>query len=120
MTDYNLCYTGNVKKAFPLHQSTRGIGYGSNKNSYRTRWRDVLSSPEVLPRQKPDNERKKDSMALDPPNYRTAMKAFRLCVQRYGRLPQELVADRSPESGKKSSDPEEWLDMREVVGGERK
>jgi len=48
------------------------------------------------------------------------MKAFRLCVQRYGRLPQELVADRSPGSGKKSSDPEEWLDMREVVGGERK
>jgi hypothetical protein len=59
-------------------------------------------------------------MTLDPPNYRTAMKAFGLCVQRYGRLPQELVADRSPGSGKKSSDPEEWLDMREVVGGERK
>ena len=59
-------------------------------------------------------------MALDPPNYRTAMKAFRLCVQRYGRLPQELVADRSLGSGKKSSVHEEWLDMREVVGGERK
>ena len=31
MTDYNLCYTGNVKKAFPLYQSTRGTSNGSNK-----------------------------------------------------------------------------------------
>ena len=35
----------------------------------------------------------------DPPNYRSAMMAFRLCVQRYGRLPQELVVDRGPEFG---------------------
>src|SRR5260370_17615017 len=27
------------------------------------------------------------------------MMAFRLCVQRYGRLPQELVVDRGPEFG---------------------
>jgi putative transposase len=36
---------------------------------------------------------------FDPPSYRSAMMAFRLCVQRYGRLPQELVVDHGPECG---------------------
>ncbi len=36
-------------------------------------------------------------VTYDPPSYRSAMMAFRLCVQRYGRLPQELVVDRGPE-----------------------
>jgi putative transposase len=36
-------------------------------------------------------------VTYDPPSYRSAMMAFRLCVQRYGRLPQELVVDRSSE-----------------------
>jgi putative transposase len=38
-------------------------------------------------------------VTYDPPSYRSAMMAFRLCVQRYGRLPQELVVDRGPEFG---------------------
>jgi putative transposase len=38
-------------------------------------------------------------VTFDPPSYRSAMMAFRLCVQRYGRLPQELVVDRGPEFG---------------------
>jgi putative transposase len=36
-------------------------------------------------------------VTYDPPSYRSAMMAFRLCVQRSGRLPQELVVDRGPE-----------------------
>jgi putative transposase len=35
----------------------------------------------------------------DPPSYRSAMMAVRRCVQRYGRLPQELVVDGGPEFG---------------------
>ena len=38
-------------------------------------------------------------VTFDPPSYRSAMMAFRLCVQRYGRLPQELVVDRGPKLG---------------------
>ncbi len=38
-------------------------------------------------------------VTFDPPSYRSAMMAFRLCVKRYGRLPQELVVDRGPEFG---------------------
>ncbi len=38
-------------------------------------------------------------VSYDPPSYRSAMMAFRLCVQRYGRLPQELFVDRGPEFG---------------------
>lgn len=38
-------------------------------------------------------------VTYDPPSYRSAMMAFRLCVQRYGRLPQELVVDRGSEFG---------------------
>lgn len=36
-------------------------------------------------------------VTYDPPSYRSCMMIFRLCVQRYGRLPQELVVDRGPE-----------------------
>jgi putative transposase len=36
-------------------------------------------------------------VTYDPPSYRSVMMAFRQCVQRYGRLPQELVVDRGPE-----------------------
>jgi putative transposase len=36
-------------------------------------------------------------VTYDPPSYRSAMMAFRLCVKQYGRLPQELVVDRGPE-----------------------
>lgn len=36
-------------------------------------------------------------LTYDPPSYRSAMMAFRLCVKRYGRLPQEIVVDRGPE-----------------------
>jgi len=36
-------------------------------------------------------------VSYDPPSYRSAMMAFRRCVQRYGRLPQELVVDGGPE-----------------------
>ncbi len=32
-------------------------------------------------------------VSYEEPSYRSAMMAFRLCVQRYGRLPQELVVD---------------------------
>jgi putative transposase len=39
------------------------------------------------------------AVSFDPPSYRSAMMAFRLCVQRYGRLPQELVVDGGPEFG---------------------
>ncbi len=38
-------------------------------------------------------------VTYDPPSYRSAMMAFRLCVKQYGRLPQELVVDRGPEFG---------------------
>lgn len=38
-------------------------------------------------------------VTFDPPSYRSAMMVFRLCVQRYGRLPQELVVDRGSEFG---------------------
>jgi hypothetical protein len=38
-------------------------------------------------------------LSYEPPSYRSAMMAFRLCVQRYGRLPQELVVDHGPEFG---------------------
>lgn len=38
-------------------------------------------------------------VSYEPPSYRSAMMAFRLCVQRYGRLPQELVVDHGPEFG---------------------
>jgi putative transposase len=36
-------------------------------------------------------------VSYDPPSYRSAMMAFRLCVRRFGRLPQELVVDSGPE-----------------------
>ncbi len=36
-------------------------------------------------------------VSYDPPSYRSAMMAFRRCVQRFGRLPQELVVDGGPE-----------------------
>lgn len=36
-------------------------------------------------------------VTYDPPSYRSAMMAFRLCVKQYGRLPQELVVDRGPD-----------------------
>jgi len=32
-------------------------------------------------------------VSYEEPSYRSAMMVFRLCVQRYGRLPQELVVD---------------------------
>jgi putative transposase len=35
-------------------------------------------------------------VSYDPPSYRSAMMAFRLCVRRFGRLPQELVVDGGP------------------------
>jgi putative transposase len=38
-------------------------------------------------------------VTYDPPSYRSAMMAFRLCVQRHQRLPQELVVDHGPEFG---------------------
>jgi len=38
-------------------------------------------------------------LTFDPPSYRSTMMAFRLCVKRYGRLPQEIVVDRGPEFG---------------------
>lgn len=38
-------------------------------------------------------------VTYDPPSYRSAMMAVRRCVQRYGRLPQELVVDGGPEFG---------------------
>jgi putative transposase len=38
-------------------------------------------------------------VTFDPPSYRSAMMAFRLCVQHYERLPQELVVDRGSEFG---------------------
>src|SRR5262249_34938834 len=34
-------------------------------------------------------------VSYEEPSYRSAMMVFRLCVQRYGRLPQELVVDHS-------------------------
>ena len=36
-------------------------------------------------------------VSYEEPSYRSAMMAFRLCVQRYGRLPQELVVDHGPD-----------------------
>ncbi len=44
-------------------------------------------------------------VTFDPPSYRSAMMAFRLCVQRYGRLPQELVVDQGPEFGSGAAQP---------------
>lgn len=38
-------------------------------------------------------------LTYDPPSYRSAMMAFRLCVQRYQRLPQEVVVDRGSDFG---------------------
>jgi len=38
-------------------------------------------------------------VTYDPPSYRSAMMAFRQCVQRHQRLPQELVVDRGAEFG---------------------
>src|SRR5450755_4394609 len=38
-------------------------------------------------------------VSYEPPSYRSAMMAFRLCVKRYGRLPQEIVVDHGPEFG---------------------
>lgn len=35
----------------------------------------------------------------DPPSYRSAMMTFRVCVQRYQRLPHEIVVDRGAEFG---------------------
>lgn len=36
-------------------------------------------------------------LSYEEPSYRSAMMIFRLCVQRYGRLPQELVVDHGPD-----------------------
>jgi putative transposase len=36
-------------------------------------------------------------VSYEEPSYRSAMITFRLCVQRYGRLPQELVVDHGPD-----------------------
>lgn len=36
-------------------------------------------------------------LTFDPPSYRSAMMALRLCVQRHGRLPQTLVVDGGKE-----------------------
>ncbi len=36
-------------------------------------------------------------VSYEEPSYRSAMMTFRLCVQRYGRLPQELVVDHGPD-----------------------
>jgi putative transposase len=36
-------------------------------------------------------------VSYEEPSYRSAMMIFRLCVQRYGRLPQELVVDHGPD-----------------------
>ena len=38
-------------------------------------------------------------VSYEEPSYRSAMMTFRLCVQRYGRLPQELVVDHGPDFG---------------------
>ena len=38
-------------------------------------------------------------VTFDPPSYRSAMMAFRLCVRRYGRLPKALVVDQGSEFG---------------------
>lgn len=38
-------------------------------------------------------------LTYDPPSYRSAMMVFRQCVQRYQRLPQELVVDRGTDFG---------------------
>ncbi|HEU5375352.1 MAG TPA: hypothetical protein VFV38_07940 [Ktedonobacteraceae bacterium] len=39
-------------------------------------------------------------VSYEPPSSRSVMMAFRLCVQRYGRLPQEIVVDHGPEFGR--------------------
>ena len=36
-------------------------------------------------------------VSYEEPSYRSAMMIFRLCVKRYGRLPQELVVDHGPD-----------------------
>jgi putative transposase len=38
-------------------------------------------------------------LTYDPPSYRSAMMALRICVQRHQRLPQECFVDRGPEFG---------------------
>ncbi len=38
-------------------------------------------------------------LTYDPPSYRSVMMAFRVCVQRHQRLPQECFVDRGPEFG---------------------
>ena len=38
-------------------------------------------------------------LSYDDPSYRSAMMIFRACVQRYQRLPQELVVDRGADFG---------------------
>jgi len=38
-------------------------------------------------------------VSYEPPSYRSVMMAFRLCVQRYGRLPQQIVVDHGSEFG---------------------
>jgi putative transposase len=38
-------------------------------------------------------------VSYEPPSYRSVMMAFRLCVQRNARLPQEIVVDHGPEFG---------------------
>lgn len=38
-------------------------------------------------------------LTYDPPSYRSAMMIFRVCVQRFGRLPQDLVVDGGKEFG---------------------
>lgn len=38
-------------------------------------------------------------VTYDPPSYRSAMMVLRRCVQRFQRLPQELVVDGGPEFG---------------------
>jgi putative transposase len=38
-------------------------------------------------------------LTYDPPSYRSAMMIFRVCVQRFGRLPQDLVVDGGTEFG---------------------
>jgi putative transposase len=38
-------------------------------------------------------------VSYEPPSYREVLMAFRFCVQRYGRLPQEIVVDHGPEFG---------------------
>ncbi|HYF78316.1 MAG TPA: TnsA endonuclease N-terminal domain-containing protein [Symbiobacteriaceae bacterium] len=38
-------------------------------------------------------------LSFDPPSYRSCMMVIRICVQRHGRIPQNLVVDGGPEFG---------------------